>query len=276
MNEHITKENRNSAETKLFCVDTPIGTLCIRAKEGNDEKYPGVYVDHIRENGELVPVSCTEYDPAEDAFCTDVMRVSDGTGENRIRHAGVSSLEGIELAKKLINDFCMKEYDAPADFSKLDHIPVAHTTVVGFEELQIQSVVDLKNFCFYTYIITGDHEPWVRVNCVCYQNCLEMIHAYFGPYSLDSLDFGELVQITWSMWEAFARSHAGRKWLTAKYPPGCRVKLVEMPDDPFPVPVGTCGTVAFIDDAGQIHVCWDTGSSLAVLFGVDSIEILEG
>ena len=56
--------------------------------------------------------------------------------------------------------------------------------------------------------------------------------------------------------------------LRDEYPRGCRVKLVKMNDDQAP-PVGTCGTVAYVDDIGTIHVNWDNGSSLGVVFGED-------
>ena len=35
-------------------------------------------------------------------------------------------------------------------------------------------------------------------------------------------------------------------------------------------PAGTCGTVSYVDDIGSIHVNWDTGSTLAIVYGVDS------
>ena len=52
--------------------------------------------------------------------------------------------------------------------------------------------------------------------------------------------------------------------LREQYPPGTRVECVSM-NDPFaPVPSGTRGSVMFVDDIAQIHVNWDTGSSLAL------------
>lgn len=57
------------------------------------------------------------------------------------------------------------------------------------------------------------------------------------------------------------------------YFPGDRVLCIHM-DDPHPVSDGTRGTVNHIDDAGQIHVRWDTGSGLALVPGVDKFRHL--
>ena len=56
-----------------------------------------------------------------------------------------------------------------------------------------------------------------------------------------------------------------------EYPPGTRIRLVAMDDFQAP-PVGTLGTVTEVDDIGSIHVNWDTGSCLAVVYGEDTIE----
>lgn len=53
------------------------------------------------------------------------------------------------------------------------------------------------------------------------------------------------------------------------YPAGTRVELIDM-DDPFAtLKEGDQGTVEMIDDLGQIHVRWDTGSGLALIPGID-------
>ena len=53
-----------------------------------------------------------------------------------------------------------------------------------------------------------------------------------------------------------------------RYKPGMRVKLMQM-DDASASPVGTRGTVQFVDDIGSVHVVWDNGSTLAVVLGED-------
>lgn len=55
------------------------------------------------------------------------------------------------------------------------------------------------------------------------------------------------------------------------YPDGIRVRLLKMDDDQAP-PYNTLGTVKNIDDMGTIHVSWDTGSSLGLIYGVDKFE----
>ena len=58
------------------------------------------------------------------------------------------------------------------------------------------------------------------------------------------------------------------------YPRGTKVKLLAM-DDPQAPPTGTMGEVMGVDDAGQLLVRWETGSSLSLIPGVDSFRIAE-
>ena len=58
------------------------------------------------------------------------------------------------------------------------------------------------------------------------------------------------------------------KRVRQQYPEGSRVELVRMDDRQAP-PVGTKGTVMFVDDTATIHVRWDTGSSLGIVYGED-------
>lgn len=62
--------------------------------------------------------------------------------------------------------------------------------------------------------------------------------------------------------------------LRKMYPKGTRVELLEMNDIQAP-PIGTKGTVRYVDDAAGIGVNWDNGSSLSVIYGVDRIKKLE-
>ena len=66
------------------------------------------------------------------------------------------------------------------------------------------------------------------------------------------------------------------KVLREQYPKGCRVKLNHM-DDPyrFDLKEGAMGAVRYVDDIGTIHVSWDCGSSLGVVFGEDSCTRIE-
>ncbi len=57
-----------------------------------------------------------------------------------------------------------------------------------------------------------------------------------------------------------------------QYPPGTEVELISMPNDPYPVPPGTRGKVIMVDDAGQLVMKWNNGSSLSLIPGVDSFQ----
>lgn len=54
------------------------------------------------------------------------------------------------------------------------------------------------------------------------------------------------------------------------YPAGTRVELISMSDPYADMPEGTKGTVTGVDDTGTIHVSWDNGHSLGVVYGEDS------
>lgn len=57
------------------------------------------------------------------------------------------------------------------------------------------------------------------------------------------------------------------------FPVGTRVRLIQM-DDSQAVPSGTLGTVDHIDDDGQLHMKWDNGRTLALIYGVDQFETI--
>lgn len=57
-----------------------------------------------------------------------------------------------------------------------------------------------------------------------------------------------------------------------RYPPGTRIMLDHMGDDPHPIPPGTKGTVRVVDDAGTVHCNFDNGRSLGLVPGEDSFH----
>lgn len=65
-----------------------------------------------------------------------------------------------------------------------------------------------------------------------------------------------------------------KEMIKRMYPIGSTVELINM-DDPQAPPVGTCGKIYHIDDIGQIHVNWENGSGLALIYGKDDFKIVE-
>ena len=62
--------------------------------------------------------------------------------------------------------------------------------------------------------------------------------------------------------------------LRKEYPEGTRLVLISM-DDPYSKLVsGDRGSVTGIDDAGTLHMRWDSGSHLGLVYGEDSFRKL--
>ena len=63
--------------------------------------------------------------------------------------------------------------------------------------------------------------------------------------------------------------------LRSRYPKGSRVKLISM-NDPYcwDLNPGMLGTVMHVDDIGTIHVAWDCGSTLGVVYGEDLCTVV--
>ena len=58
------------------------------------------------------------------------------------------------------------------------------------------------------------------------------------------------------------------------YPPGTRIMLLQMGDDPRPVEDNTRGTVKTVDDMGTLHCDFDNGRSLGIVPSEDSFRKL--
>ena len=58
------------------------------------------------------------------------------------------------------------------------------------------------------------------------------------------------------------------------YPPGTRIMLLSMGDDPRPVENNTRGTVRVVDDLGTLHCDFDDGRSLGIVPSEDSFRRL--
>lgn len=64
------------------------------------------------------------------------------------------------------------------------------------------------------------------------------------------------------------------KEIREMYPEGTQIVLTEMAGE-SQMPYGLKGTVKFVDDAGQIHMSWENGSSLALNIHEDTFEKVE-
>lgn len=63
--------------------------------------------------------------------------------------------------------------------------------------------------------------------------------------------------------------------LRKKYPEGTLVELISMSDPYREMPEGLKGIVRFVDDTGTIHVNWENGSTLGIVYGEDRCRIIE-
>ena len=70
-------------------------------------------------------------------------------------------------------------------------------------------------------------------------------------------------------------SHVEVLRLRAKYPPGTRIELTALLDDPYAaLKPGDRATVRGVDDAGTIMCRWDCGSTLNIIPSLDNFIII--
>lgn len=72
----------------------------------------------------------------------------------------------------------------------------------------------------------------------------------------------------------WTRLHRQAEVYKQQYPPGTRIMLLHMGNDPLPVEDLTRGTVAFVDDIGTIHCKFDNGRTLGMAPGEDHFRKL--
>ena len=90
----------------------------------------------------------------------------------------------LEIAKEFINDFCVAEYGSPADFSDLEKVGIAYTTVTN-EEIPIQVNADLIHYRMERYL---DGQFLERRQ---YESLDELIQN-----ELAELDFDDLISVS--------------------------------------------------------------------------------
>lgn len=64
------------------------------------------------------------------------------------------------------------------------------------------------------------------------------------------------------------------KYLKQQFKRGTRVVCCSMADPYAPIPSGMTGTVTSVDDSGTIHMKWDNGRTLGIIYGVDQFNII--
>ena len=72
-------------------------------------------------------------------------------------------------------------------------------------------------------------------------------------------------------WE---RQRSRTEHLKKEYPPGTRIVLNSMGEDPRPIENGVRGTVEAVDDIGTVHCRFDNGRSLGLIEGEDDFRTL--
>ena len=72
-------------------------------------------------------------------------------------------------------------------------------------------------------------------------------------------------------WE---RQRRKAEYLKKVYPPGTRIVLNSMGDDPRPIQSGMRGTVEVVDDIGTVHCRFDDGRRLGLIEGEDDFRVL--
>ena len=173
------------------CADVKAGRLV--ALPSGDAEYPGIAI-FLERDGRLLQLAVIEEDmgvlrlraypyaeddePSIGAAFEDLDRAMELHG-----YDAPKKMDAYERAKKLIDDFCQKEYGSRADFRYPNKVGVAYTTVT-VAELEMQVNVNLID-CSIDRFLGG-----VQLKSRKYQTLSELIRC-----ELEWLDFSDLIDI---------------------------------------------------------------------------------
>ena len=250
-----------------FFVDTPLGKIKVYSKHEKDcaRDYPGVYVDFLGSDGELVPLACVEYDSSSDRLQTCVYGDGADDSPTEVVHHQNLEINQHERALRLINDFCEENFHHGLSDDDLQHpeaISIGFTTVPQDEIFSIQVIADLVNFALRSYIILPTEEECrVLIREDKYDTLKEL-----NDNDLAWLEPDWMYNFTLEQWKAFATHPDGLRCLREKYPAGCPVHSGSYTGpgyDKF------TGTVEEVRNDGSILIRTDDGRSKTVCFGYD-------
>lgn len=130
----------------------------------------------------------------------------------------------LDLAKQLINEFCVNEYDSEADFSALESVPLAHSST-GDGEHFIDVIADLVAF---RLVCKVDGETVVTIQCEDMAGMNER---------LANLEFDEMICFVENEWQQGAKkgvAATGKKRLEVETPLGTIIVEAKGTLDEYP------------------------------------------
>lgn len=269
----------NDTNPRSFYVDTPVGKLFIHAKHPEKdvaEDYPGVWINFVTpespEDGSgLIPLACVEYDPGDGCVFTDVY--GDAQQEDithRIMHENMTD-HGLPYSKKLVYNYYASYHQMKEPrFDKLDHVILDETYLTeGVYGLRLEVMLDLQNYAIRKYIFSQAN-LWNKTLVWSKSfGSLDELNDYFITQNQ-----ADILTVEDNSWDVFFSHSSGRKWLKQQYPVGTMIRMVKDKDDFQPIRKGDNGKVTHIDDCGQIHIAWESGSSIALIQNVDNFEVI--
>ena len=113
-----------------------------------------------------------------------------------------------------------------------------------------------------------------------YEGLLKMEPAQAALYILELKKENAQLRTDWERLAKFRR-HEVRclqaeevEAIRKAHPKEQRVEIIELNDPYAFMPPGLQGAVDYVDDAGNIHVTWDNGSRLPLIYGVDTYKVV--